>query len=465
MSSLLLVNLDRSLGIVPKGHCEDYFLCADGSVVSYRDSWTSRCIRSISLFPGLYDPIVSNVIEVFIACVDYWTALKNDQKFHRRAVGIEEFSEQIKRICLVGEFVFVALGKIEAEPVNREKISDLLSQLLGKTPDTLSQSLQELETEAFLQQLDLVTIWRWEEQTPPTLTPDILEMPAPLTEVLDFSQQIPDILELPAFYKTVVERMENPTGKWTLWIGNWWKGAHVEAQNALDKMCRELLEAEDPAYKLIYASAKLYLGGLLALFRTGRFPDLQMRACLSELVLASGLCRGEWATEAERQYLSFVGKEETPQDKALQWKSTFVDEHLKRFFPNYYTQTEDAQNVHLMNTLLFHYGERLGKAEFKVPSEDIHVVKKSTSLPYQWPDVFRYLEKAWNETSIESLKIVSHVNKWQADIGQFLEAKVREKIPTVEDPKEFVLTEYFDGDGMLNDRGAIRFLKETLFNL
>jgi hypothetical protein len=459
MSSLLLGNLDRSLSIVPKGHCDEYFLYPDGSVVSYHDSWK---VRSISLFPGLYDPIVSNVLEVFIACVDHWIALKNDQKFHRRAVAVEEFTEQIKRICLVGEFVFVALSKIEADPVNREKVSALLSQLLGKTSDTLSQSLQEIGPEAFLQQLDLVTIWRFEEQTPPALTSAILKMAAPLTEVLDSSQLSPNILELPTFYKTLVQRMENPTEKWSLWLGNWWSGAYAPAQNALDKMCREVLEAEDPVYKLINASAKLYLGGLLALFRTGRFPDLRVRACLDELVLASGQCRGEWATEAERQYLSFVGKEETPQDKALQWKSSFVDEHLKRFFPNYYTHTEDAQNVHLMNSLLFHYGERLGKAEFKVPLEDIHVVKKSTSLPYQWPDVFRYLEKAWNETSVESLKTVSHVNKWQTDIGLFLENKVREKIPTVEDPKEFVLTEYFDDQGMLNDRGAIRFLKETL---
>ena len=115
-----------------------------------------------------------------------------------------------------------------------------------------------------------------------------------------------------------------------------------------------------------------------------------------------------------------------------------------------------------MNTLIFHYGERLGKAEFKVPSEDIHVVKKSTSLPYQWPDVLRYLEKAWTETSVASLKTVSDTTKWQADIGKFLAKKVREKIPTVKDSDGFVLTEYFDSEGLLNDRGAIRFLKETL---
>lgn len=459
MSSLLLGNLDRSLGVVPKGHCSDYFLYADGSAVSYHDSWKSRCMQRLSCF---YDPAVSNVIEVFIACVDYWTALKNDQKFHRRAVTVEEFSQQIKRICLVGEFVFLSLSKIEEDPVNREKVSALLWQLLGKAPTTLSQSLQEIGPESFLQQLDLITIWRLEEQIPPTLTPAILAMPAPLTEVLDPSQPRPNILEIPVFYKTLVQRMENPTGKWSLRITDWWKGAYVKEQNALDWMCKQILEANDPVYQLIYASANLYLGNLLALFRTGRFHDLQMRACLDELVLASGQCRGEWATEAERQYLSFVGKAVTPQDKALLWKASFVDEHLKLFFPIYYTHTEDAQNVHLMNTLLFHYGERLGKAEFKVPSEDIHVVRKPTSLPYQWPDVFRYLEKAWNETSIESLKIVSQANHWQSDIGLFLEVKVKEKISSVEDPQDFVLTEYFDDQGMLSDRGAIRFLKETL---
>ncbi len=458
MSGLLLGNLDRSLSAVPKGHCSDYFLYADGSAVSYHDSWKSRCMRLISYF---YDPAVSNIIEVFIACVDYWTALKNDQKYHLRAVNIEEFSQQIKRICLVGEFVFLSLGKIEEDPINREKVSALLWQLLGKTPTTLSESLQEIGPESFLQQLDLVTIWRLEEQIPPTLTPSILAMPAPLTEVLDPSQPYPNILEIPVFYKTLAQRMENPNGKWSHWIIDWWKGAYVKEQNALDKMCQQILEAKDPTYKLLYTSANLYLGNLIVLFRTERFHDLEMRACLDELVRASSLCQGEWATEAESQYLSFVGKTETPQDKALLWKASFVDEHLKLFFPIYYTLTEDAQNVHLMNTLLFHYGQRLGKGEWKVPSEDIHVVRKSTSLPYQWPDVFRYLEKAWNETSIESLKTVSQVKKWQSDIGLFLEAKVSEKIPSVEDPKDFVLTEYFD-QGLLNNRGAIRFLKETL---
>jgi hypothetical protein len=230
-------------------------------------------------------------------------------------------------------------------------------------------------------------------------------------------------------------------------------------------MCKQILEAQNPVYKLVYASAKLYLGRLLVLFKTGKVPDLQIRMCLVELVRASSLCCGEWATEAERHYLSFVGKEVTPQDKALHWKSRFVDEELKRFFPLYYTRSEDAENVHLMNTLLFHYGERLGKGEFKVPSEDIHVVKKSTSLPYQWPDVFRYLEDVWNRQSIESFKTISQMNKWQADIGQFLTEKVREKIPTVRDPRAFVLTEYFDEQGFLNDRGAIRFLKETLASM
>jgi hypothetical protein len=330
MNCLLLGNLDKSLSAVPKGHCSDYFLYADGSAVSYHDSWKSRCMRLISC---IYDPTVSNVIEVFIACVDYWTALKNDQKFHLRTVTMEEFSQQIKRICLVGEFVFLSLGKIEKDPINREKVSALLWQLLGKAPTTLSDSLQEIGPESFLQQLDLVTIWRLEEQIPPTLTPAILAMPAPLTEVLDPLQPNPNILEIPVFYKTVVQRMENPTGKWSLWITDWWSGAYVKEQNSLDTMCKQILKDNDPTYQLIYASAKLYLGNLLALFRTGRFHDLQMRASLDELVRASDYCRGEWATEAERQYLSLVGKAVTPQDKALLWKANFIDEHLKLFSP------------------------------------------------------------------------------------------------------------------------------------
>ncbi len=148
---------------------------------------------------------------------------------------------------------------------------------------------------------------------------------------------------------------------------------------------RQVLEAKDPIYKLIYASAKLYLGKLLALFRTGRLSDLQVRACLDELVRSSGQCRGDWATEAERHYLSLVGKEVTAQDKALYWKSSFVDEHLKLFFPIFYTRTEDAQNVHLMNTLLFHYGERLGKANLKSPQKISMSSKNRHRCPINGP--------------------------------------------------------------------------------
>ena len=252
---------------------------------------------------------------------------------------MEEFSQQIKRICLVGEFVFLSLGKIEKDPINREKVSALLWQLLGKAPTTLSDSLQEIGPESFLQQLDLVTIWRLEEQIPPTLTPAILAMPAPLTEVLDPSQPNPNILEIPVFTKQLSSAWKILPEKWSLWIGNWWSGAYVKEQNSLDTMCKQILEANDPTYQLIYASAKLYLGNLLALFRTGRFHDLQMRASLDELVRASDYCRGEWATEAERQYLSLVGKAETPQDKKRSFgKANFIDEHLKVVFPHlFYT--------------------------------------------------------------------------------------------------------------------------------
>jgi hypothetical protein len=452
MSSSLIANLDRSLNIVPSGRCPNYFLYADGSVILRSNSWTGRAIQTI------YDPTVANIVEVFMGCVDRWTALKNEQKF--RVVTLEEFSQQFKRICLIGEFIFASLDKIEVDPDAKEKICGILSQLLGSPVIALPPSLRAINEHTFLEQLDLAMIWKFEERSPSALTPTLLKMTVPPIEVLDPSEPVPNILEIPAFYNTVIQRMENPSGSWVSWFNNWWNG-DSKAQKSLEVMCEKILEDQDPIYQHIYASAKLYLGHLLKIFRTGKFPDLQVRMCLDELVNASHFCPGQWATDAERQYLSLIGREVTAKDKALYWKARFVDEHLKRFFSTVYTESEDAQNVHLMNTLLFHYGERLGKQEFKIPSEDIHVVKKPTSLPYQWPDVFRYLEDAWNKYSVESLKTDSQMNHWQSDIGKFLEGKVKEKIPTVKDPGAFVLAEYFD-EGVLNDRGAIRFLKETL---
>lgn len=459
MSSTLIANLDRSLNTVTSGRCPDYFLHADGSVVLRSDSWTGRAIAQIPFFQTIYDPTVANIVEVFMACVDYWTALKNEQQF--RVVNIDEFSQQFKRICLIGEFIFVSLDKIEADPDAKEKITGILSQLLGHPVIAIPESLKAINQKTFLEQPDLGTVCNFEERSLPTLTPALLKMAPALTEVLDPLAPVPNILEIPAFYKTVIQRMENPSSGWGSWLSHWWKG-DSPAQQSLQVMCKKILEDQDPIYQLVYASARLYLGHLLKLFKTGTIPDLEVRMCLDELVNASHFCPGQWATDAERQYLSLIGKDVTAIDKALYWKARFIDEHLKRFFSTVYTQSEDAQNVHLMNTLLFHYGERLGKQEFKIPSEDIHVVKKPTSLPYQWPDVFRYLEEAWNKYSVESLKTDSQMNHWQSDIGKLLEAKVKEKNPTMQDPGAFVLAEYFDEHGLLNDKGAICFLKETL---
>ncbi len=464
MSSSLIANLDRSLSTVASGRCPDYFLYADGSVVLRSDSWTSRAIAQIPLFQTVYDPTVANIVEVFLRCVDYWTALKNDRQSGLRTVAIEDFQQQHERIRLVGKFIFASLDKIEADPVAKEKICDILTQLLGYSATKIPESLLALDKKSFLEQFDFETIWEFEESSPPALTPTLLTMSVPQTEVLDPSAPIPNILEIPVFYKEVIQRMENPTSSWISFskFKEWWNGGS-EAQKSLEAMCKQILEDQDPVYQLIYASAKLYLGQLLALLKTEKkFPDLQIRMCLEELVRASRFCRWEWATEAEIHYLSLIGKEVTAQDKSLHWKSRFVDEHLKRFFSTLYTSSEDAHNVHLWNTLLYHYGERLGKQDFKVPAEDIHVIKKPTSLPYQWPDIFRYLEGAWNTCCVESLKTDSQMNKWQSDIGSFLEAIVKEKLPTVKDPHAFVLAEYFDNEGLLNDRGAIRFLKETL---
>jgi hypothetical protein len=458
MSSSLFANLDRSLSIVPRGQCGDYFLYSDGSVVSHRDSWTSRCVRSV---PFIYDPTVTNLFRVFMECVDHWTALKNDQKFNRRTIAVEEFTQQIERICFIKEFVFASLGKIEADPANREKICALVSQLLEKQV-FLPQSLQEISPEAFLGQLDFVTIWRMEEKSPPVLTPALLAIPAPKEEILNPDEPIPNILEIPAFYTTLIQRIENPTGNWMVRFKDWWNNSYVAEQNALDAMCKEALEAKDPALKYVDESTKLSLGKLLALFKTGRVPDLQILLTLKELIIAADLCKGDRATVSEEQGLALTGKTVTAQDKALNWKSEFVTQQLKLFFLIYYTSTEDAQNVHLMNTLLYHYGERLGMSHLKAPSCDIHVVKKATSLPYQWPDVLRYLTQKWDESSVESLKTYSDLNKWQSDIGKYLEERVKQTIPSIQDPQAFVLAEYFDEKGLLNDRGAIRFLKETL---
>ncbi|HEX2579317.1 MAG TPA: hypothetical protein VHK67_02815 [Rhabdochlamydiaceae bacterium] len=458
----MLAKLDQSISVA-KGQCRDFFLNTDGSVVS-NNSLLASWVEAIPLARSMYDQ-TPNIIEVFMKCVEHWAALKNDQKFNRRAVSVEEFTQQIERICLVRDFALLYLDKIEANPTQKEKISGLLTELLGKPTGALSPTLIAITPEAFKEQLDLATVWAMEERCPPPLTEAILAMPAPKTDFLDPSHSIPNILELSAHFQTVVQRIENPGGNWMAYVTNFWYGAHAEDKKALDMMCKAVVEAKDPKYRLVYGSTRLYLGKLLALFRTGKISDLEVHNCFKELIIASKVCLSDWATVAENQYLALTGKNVTAKDKVLNWKSEFVAEHLKQFFPLVYSDLEDTQNVHLMNTLIHHYGKQLGMSHLKAASVDLHIAKNVEALPYKLSDVFCYLTEKWNRLSVESLKIHSHMHKWQDTIGTFLTERVKQAIPAVKDPQGFVLTEYFDGTGMLNDRGAIRFLKETLTSI
>ena len=450
MSSLLLENLSRSLIIVD--HAADFFLNADGSVARHSDLWTSRFIQ---VLPSFYDSTAANIVSVFLECVDHWTALKNEQKIHLRTVPIEEFDQQIKRICFVGQFIFANRDKIEASPLAKEKTCALLSKLLAKEEMTL-ESAEEIVPVTLLKQLDPAMNWKREEASPMALTPEILKIPAPQIDLLESTETTPSIAELPAFYYELVTRTENCSWPAFFLDWMWWYGPHAISKAALAKMCSEILNEPN---KPNHALANLFLGRLLALFKSKKIPDLQIRTCLDELVLTSHQCPTQWASDAERHYLSLTGKEETLLHKVLHWKRHFIDQQLFRFFSTVYTRSEDRQNAHLMNTLLFHYGENLGEQTLQAPSIDLHVLRKPP-LEYQWVDVFCYLESAWQKESVESFLTYSELNKWQADIGQFLTVVVQEKLPGIEDPSAFVLTEYFEKQRFLNKRGAIRFLIE-----
>lgn len=463
MSSLLKSNLDKSLSTVPAGQHAHFFLNADGSLASSLKTWIIYLIHKIPFVQSYYDPIVTNIVEVFSKCVDDWTALKNNKKFQLTAVDAQEFSDQIKRICFASQFILANCHRIEAHTQAQAQICSLLADLLPGRTIALPQTLQELTPITFFPQLDIQTIWKMEEEAPPLLTEVILRKPPPLLEAPDSEEKNPSIGELPDFYLKVVQRIENPRGRWMPMIKDWWAGRHQAQYQSLKVMCATILEDKDAAKKALYHQTKLYLGKLLALFKTNRIPDLQVKICLDELVHASKQCAGEWTTEAERRYKALMGKEETPQDKAIQWKAQFIDQHLMQFFRTVYTSTEDAENVHLMNTLLYHYGERLGRQDLEAPKADIHVIKKATSLPYQWPDIYRYLVQAWRHSSVEAFKTYIQMKCWTAAIGQFLIEHVKQKISSVKDPQEFVMAEYFDEMGNLNNRGAVRFLRETLF--
>jgi hypothetical protein len=214
MSSSLKSNLDKSLSAVPATQVGNYFLNADGSLASRLKTWIIYLIHKIPFVQSYYDPIVTNIVEVFSKCIDDWTALKNNKKFQLSAVDAQEFSDQIKRVCFVGQFILANCHRIEAKPLAQTQICNLLADLLPGVTIALPQTLQELTPKSFFPQLDLATIWKMEEEAPPLLSPDILQLPAPHIEVLDPLKENPRITELPIFYKSFMQRMENPTGRW-----------------------------------------------------------------------------------------------------------------------------------------------------------------------------------------------------------------------------------------------------------
>lgn len=461
--SAVLSNLDLGLRTVPAGQHGSYFINADGSLASSIKAGAISIIQRLPFVQSYYDPIVTNIAIVFTECIDHWIGLKNDQKFCLRTVAVEEFNAHIERILFIVHFIIAYRPQIEADPDTTEQICGLFSQLLPGHPKVLTQTLPEMSPEVLFNQLDPAMVWKMEESSLPPLTEALLQIPAPMIEIGDAGQERPSIADLPDFYLQVAKRIDNPEGDWWGQIKAWWNAPYLAAKLSLEAMCKQILEKKDPAKQLIYQSAELYLGLLLALFKMGQRPDLEIKRVLDELVKASEFCPGDWATVSENSYRELTGKKALPRDKALQWKAGFIDQQLMEFFKTVYTKTEDAHNVHLMNTLLYHWGERLGKQDLTVPRADIHVIKKATSLPYQWPDVYRYLQTVWKKHSVEALKNHSQLHSWQGSIGEFLTQRVGEKLPSVKDPQEFVLAQYFDERG-LNDAGAIRFIRETLFS-
>jgi len=455
--TLLLNNLDHSLKTVPNGCVGDFLLNPDGSVAPKGDSWKNRLISFIPLAQAHYEhAALSAIVEVFTQCVDHWIALKNEQKYQIRNVSLEEYTAQVKRILFVGHFILCNDKRIVDDQLLKDKICAQLSRLMPGTLITFPETVRTISLEVCFQQLDLATLWKLQELSPPLLTLEILGMPAPQTEILDLPAQQQNILELPSFYQTTLEKIENPSGNWVPWLKGLWTKAHYADQQSLTKMCKQISERRDPVHK----TAEQFLKQLLALFKTGHLTIETVKNSLDELVHASHQCEPEWATQAEKQYRLLTGKEVSPRDKALQWKSQFIEQQLLRFFPLHHSETEDSHNANLLNTIYYHWGERLGKQE-KAPHVDIYVIKKASSLPYQWVDIFRFLEEKWKAHSVDAFLHYTQLNNWGAGIGQFLEKTVGEKLSSIHDPQDFVLREYFDDKG-LNRRGAIRFLHETL---
>lgn len=455
--SLLLRNLDQSLKTVSDGGCTDFFLNLDGSVAPNSESWQNRLIAFVPFAQAYYEhAALSVIVEVFTLCVDRWIALKNEQKYQIRNVSIEEFSEHIKRICFVRHFILCNSAKFSIYSLLKDKIRAQLSRLMPETSIVFPDTACAISQEVCFRQLDLQTLWKLQELSPPALTADILRTPAPQTEIVDLPVQQQSVLDLPAFYQTTVQKIENPTGQWLPRFKNWWNGAHLADQQSLAKMCKRISQGSDPRHKL----AEQYIKQLLALFKKGHLPIETIKNSLVELVHASRQCEPEWATQSEKQYRLLTGKEATPRDKALQWKSQFIEQELLTFFRQHHSATEDSHNANLMNTIYHHWGDRLGKQE-KAPSVDIHVVKKATSLPYQWVDISLFLEEKWKADSVDAFLNYATLNNWGAAVGLFLEETVKEKLSSIQNPHDFVMNEYFDEKG-LNRRGAIRFLQETL---
>lgn len=444
----LLANLDRSLKVVPPEGYSNYSLNVEGVAVQNSTAWIFR------LIPKYDENSLSALVDVFTQCVDYWIRLQNEQKHQLRDVSVVEFSDHVKRICFVAQFILASKDPLAKFSSLQSKVCDALSRLLPEgTLLAFPQALQEVTPAIFTKQLDPATAWEMQETAPPPLTEEILALPAPRKDITELPACTEKISDLPALYEELTKEPETVTS----WIKSWVLPKANPSKDALQVMSDEIVKK---GHLVQYGIARKYLEQNMAFCRRPDLPLQKRREIVQEMVVCAGECSNRWGIQSELQYRKQIGKVITLQDQVLAWKSAFIEQTLFDFLQQRLTSEENKQNTHYLSGIYHKWGHRLGVSPLESVKADTNRIDK---FNFTWDDIWMFLQERWSGSIVKSIGTQVEFNQCLAPMGQFLNQLVERKLPSVEG-SDYVPRYYFNKQGLLNDRGVIRLLQETVIS-
>lgn len=443
MGNGIHANLDISMSKVPQGQVGHYALYADGTVGN-----PGLCDWVLHLF---YDPTLPTLTHLFQNLVDEWIVLCQPTE-HYYAPS-HEVASQARRIAFVAKFMTEQEPRFVTSSYREPVVDSLTKMMPGKSVD-FSMEIRRL-SESVFDGIEGVLGWRLQELVPIPLSCSLLQAPSCFQLLDDLPPPKSEMDELPGVYATLVNQCENPGGSiWSFLAPLWPFSPCAIAKSKLVKMCR-LIEEKKHLYP--YVETRVLLRHLVDRCKDSSLSLAKRKEALDEMVEAADKCDPRVNTEAERQLRRLLNRSPSLVEQFLQWKADFIEQCLLEFLKTKISHQDDRHNTHFLNGIFANWGQQLGFPDLKAPATDQHVVRQ---LPFTLDMVLTYLQECWNRNIVDLILLRANTGSSLQEIQMFLIEAVKAHLPGIESPEAFVAETYFDEMSLLNEQGAIRFLRE-----